>query len=374
MFKFSKWLSSNDLISIMSFLVFLYSIAFPVAGGLSILFVSVFLALGISSAVHSAEKIADHIGPALGTLVLAISVTVIEVALIVSLMNNGTSDSPQIARDTVFAALMIVTNGIIGICILLGGLKYKELDFQPVGTTALLGVLTVLSVLTLVLPIYTTTTIPGTYSTGQLIFTSIVSLILYASLVWAQTKSHKNFFTGPSSTSNNVLNTIPSSSNMIHLNNKNSSKAQIIAHFISLVVSLVAVIGITKVLSPSIENMITAFNAPKAVVGIIVAILVLAPETFAAIRSAKINELQTSLNLGLGSGVASIALTIPVVSIYSIWHDMPLMLGLDNKGIVFLGLTFLAGSFTFGSGKTTSLHGLVHLVIMASFLAISLMP
>ncbi|MCT8333765.1 ionic transporter y4hA [Leptospira sp. 85282-16] len=359
----TKTLSSNDWLSISSFLVLVFALLAPIGEGLLIAFAVVFLAVGISSAVHSAEVIAERVGPSLGTLILAISVTVIEVALIVSLMSNDTADSPQIARDTVFAALMIVTNGIIGICILLGGLKHKELGFQSVGTTALLGVLAVLSTLTLILPLYTTTTNKGTYSAGQLIFVSFASLVLYGSLVWSQTKSHKNFFSAGEI-----------ESSLEETSTNRPSKKRAITSFISLLFSLVAVVGLSKILSPTIENTISALGAPKAVVGIVIAILVLAPETLAAMNAAKINELQTSLNLALGSGAASIALTIPVVSLYSLLFDKPLTLGLDSKGIVFLMVTFLAGSFTFGSGRTTSLHGLIHLVIMASFLAISLMP
>lgn len=361
----SKTFTSNDWLSLTSLLVLIGVVVAPIGEGLLIAMAVVFLAAGISSAVHSAEVIAERVGPALGTLILAISVTVIEVALIVSLMSNDTVDSPQIARDTVFAALMIVTNGIIGICILLGGLKHKELGFQSVGTTALLGVLAVLSTLTLILPLYTTSTNRGTYSAGQLIFVSLASLVLYGSLVWSQTKSHKNFFAASEGeelvTAETTTKTKP-------------TQKRAITSFISLIFSLVAVVGLSKILSPTIEHTIAALGAPKAVVGIVIAILVLAPETLAAMNAAKINELQTSLNLALGSGAASIALTIPAVSFYSLMFDKPLTLGLDTKGIVFLMVTFLAGSFTFGSGRTTSLHGLIHLVIMASFLAISLMP
>ncbi|TGK85844.1 ionic transporter y4hA [Leptospira bourretii] len=359
----SKTITSNDWLSYTSFLVLVFAMVAPIGEGLLIAFAVVFLAVGISSAVHSAEVIAERVGPALGTLILAISVTVIEVALIVSLMSNDTADSPQIARDTVFAALMIVTNGIIGICILLGGLKHKELGFQLVGTTALLGVLAVLSTLTLILPLYTTSTNKGTYSAGQLIFVSLASLVLYGSLVWSQTKSNKNFFSASEGELAPVVTT-----------HTRPSQKRAITSFISLLFSLFAVVGLSKILSPTIENTISALGAPKAVVGIVIAILVLAPETLAAMNAAKINELQTSLNLALGSGAASIALTIPAVSLYSLLFDKPLTLGLNTKGIVFLMVTFLAGSFTFGSGRTTSLHGLIHLVIMASFLAISLMP
>lgn len=364
--KYLNQLTSNDWVSFLSFLVLVGSLVFDLSPAVLYPTAALFLALGISSSVHNAEIIAFRVGPSLGTLILALSVTIIEVALIVSLMGNDSPDTVTVARDTVFAAIMIVTNGIIGVCIMLGGLRHKELSFQSMGTTALLGVLAVLSALTLVLPNFTTSTMGPTYGPGQLIFVSVASLGLYGALVWAQTKSHKSFFeanefvehadgTGPENP------TAP-------------SLRRAVLSFVGLLLSLVAVVGLAKLLSPAIESTIAAIGAPKAVVGILVALLVLAPETFAAVNAAKTNQLQTSLNLALGSGAASIALTIPVVSVYSLMTSKPLTLGLDAKGIVFLILTFLAGCFTFGSGRTTALHGLVHLTILAAYLAISFMP
>jgi Ca2+:H+ antiporter len=289
-------------------------------------------------------------------------VTVIEVALIVSLMANHTSNSPTIARDTVFSTVMIVANGTIGVCIFVGGLRQKAVGFQALGTTALLGVLAVLSILTLVLPNFTTTTHGPTYDTKQLIFVSTVAIILYGALVWAQTKTHKNYFEPTES------------------ENKKASEhyfpslARTWGSFFGLMFSLVTVIGLAKFMSPIIEKSVSAIGAPGIVVGIIISILVLAPETLAAIKAARINELQTSLNLALGSAAASIALTIPCVSIYSIISGNGLSLGLDDKGIVFLAMTFLTACFTFGSGRTTALHGVVHLTIASAYVALSFLP
>lgn len=364
MFKFTAQLTKNDWVSLAAFAAL--AIAFALSLNVSLWFplLVIFLAMGVSAAVHNAEVIAARVGPSYGTLILAVSVTIIEVALILSLMENQTQDSPTIARDTVFAAIMIVTNGILGISILLGGIKYKELGFQPMGTSALLAVLAVLSILTLVIPNFTTSTPGPTYSAGQLVFVSFASLILYGALVWAQTHSHKSFFEAfdHSQTLKQTVSPL------------RPTQSRAILSFIGLLFSLVAVVGLAKLLSPVIESSIQAMGAPKAVVGIVIALLVLAPEAFAALNAAKTNQLQTSLNLALGSGVASIALTIPAVSIYSLLSEAPLTLGLDAKGIIFLSLTFLSGCYTFASGRTTALHGLVHLVILASYLAISFMP
>lgn len=319
----------------------------------------IFLGVAVMTAVHHAEVIALKVGPSLGALILALSVTVIEVGLIVSLMTNDTPDSAVVARDTVFSAVIIVTNGIVGVCLLLGGIRYKELGFHVLGASSLLTVLAVLAGLTLVLPNYTTSTLGPTYSTSQLIFASVASLFVYASLVYAQTRSHKDFYEPEIESTVQAM---------------RPSRRQAGISFVALMVSLTAVIGLAKALSPSIEAGVNALGAPRAVVGIVIALLVLLPETWAAISAARANQLQTSLNLALGSGAASIALTIPVVSAFSIWTERKLTLGLDEKGIFFLVLTFIVGGMTLGTGKTTALQGVLHLILLIAFVTLSFIP
>lgn len=279
-------------------------------------------------------------------------------------MSNNSGSSATIARDTVFSAIMIVSNGIIGICLLLGGLKHQELGFHPQGTSSLLAVLTVLSALTLILPNYTTSTPGPTYSQGQLVFASLASIFLYISLVWAQTKSQKSYFAAKNTPSDNND----------PMNSYIPTIFQTWMSFITLVLSLISVIGLAKSLSPAIEAGIQYLGAPTSFVGVIIAILVLAPEALAAISSARQNQLQTSLNLALGSGAASIALTIPAVSVYSLFSHQPLTLGLDTKSTAFLILTFILGGMTLGTGRTTALQGLVHLVVMGAYIVLSLIP
>ncbi|HSC88499.1 MAG TPA: hypothetical protein VLC09_14550, partial [Polyangiaceae bacterium] len=267
-----------------------------------------FLASAVLTAVHHAEVIALRIGPSLGALVLALSVTVIEVGLIVSMMTNGTPDSAVVARDTVFSAVIIVTNGIMGVCLLLGGLRYKELDFHAGGSSALLSVLCVLSGLTLVLPNYTTSTSGPTYNQVQLLVVSGAALLLYGSLVFAQTRSHRDHFEPrredePAADASSL---------------DRPSVRQAWLGFGCLLLSLGAVIGFAKLLGPAIETGLAALGAPRVTVGIVIALLVLAPETWAAVSAARSNQLQTSLNLALGSGAASIALTIPVVAVFAL--------------------------------------------------------
>lgn len=332
----------------------------PLVSGIAILF----LGTAVMLAVHYAELIALRVGPSLGALILALSVTVIEVGLIVALMTNDSPDSIFVARDTVFSAVIIVTNGIVGVCLLLGGIRYREIGFHAGGSRALLTVLAALSGLTLILPNFTTTTGVGTYNTTQLIFISISCLILYFSLVFSQTVTHKDYYEP----------VLPDAKPGDDKDEFIPSTKQTWVSFVGLMVTLTVVIGLAKALSPSIEAGVAALGAPRVVVGIVIAILVLAPETWAAISSARANQLQTSLNLALGSGAASIALTIPVVSAFSIMTERQLVLGVDPKGIVFLLLTFIVGGLTLGGGRSTALMGTVHLVLLFTFLALNFIP
>jgi len=329
------------------------------------LFAVVALCVSVTTAVHHAEVIAARVGPTLGALVLALAVTVIEVGLIVSMMTNDTPDSAVVARDTVYAAVIIVTNGILGVCLLVGGMRFKELGFHAGGTNSLLAVLAVLSGLTLVLPNYTTSTPGPMYNSAQLVFASAASLVLYGCLLFAQTKTHKDYFETPG---------VEDSGGHGGHGGPPPTRGMAWLSFACLMLSLVSVIGLAKALSPAIEAGIAAVAAPRATVGIVIALLVLAPEMFAALAAARHNRLQTSLNLALGSGAASIALTIPVVSAFAIATGRTLILGIDAKHIVFLVLTFVTSGLTLGRGSTTALQGLTHLVLLCAFVAFSFIP
>jgi Ca2+:H+ antiporter len=246
---------------------------------------------------------------------------------------------------------------------LISGLRYREAPFHAGGTSSLLAALAVLSGLTLVLPNYTTTTAGGTYSTFQLAFASVASLALYGCLLFAQTKTHKDYFEpGP------VDGSSAAGGHGAHVPSRPWLSA------LCLLMSLGAVIGFAKTLSPAIEAGVAAIGAPRATVGIVIALLVLAPETLAAVTAARANQLQTSVNLALGSGAASIALTIPVVSGFVILTNRPLVLGLEPKNVAFLALTFLTGSLTLGRGTSTALQGMIHIVLLCAFLALSFVP
>lgn len=329
-----------------------------------VILMAVLLIAAVINAVHQAEVIAHKTGEPLGTLVLAISVTIIEVALIVSIMLSAGADGALIARDSVFAAVMIVMNGVIGISIFLGGLRHHTLSFRVEGTNSSLAVLIALAVLTLVMPNFTTTTPGPTFSNSQLMLAGVLSLVLYGTFVFIQTVRHRDYFLP----SHDAALADPE----VHAPAPSNTKTAV--SVVLLLVSLVAVVLLAKALSPSIEAAIDSVGAPRSVVGIAIALLVLLPEGVAATRAAMANRLQTSLNLSLGSALASIGLTIPAVAFISIFFDLPLSLGVDNLGMTFLALTFLLSLLTIAIGRATVLQGVVHLVVFAAYLFLSLVP
>jgi Ca2+:H+ antiporter len=313
-------------------------------------------------AVHHAEVVAHRVGEPFGTLVLAVAVTAIEASLILSMMFAGGSDTAVLPRDTLYAAVMIICTGVVGICVLAGGLVHHEQTFHVEGAGAGLAALIVLSVLTLVMPVFTTTTPNATLSTSQLMFVGVVSFALWTIFVFIQTVRHRDYFIPAEDPANPESHAQPPT---IHKTWQS---------FGLLLVSLVAVVGLAKMLSPTIEHAVETAGAPRAVIGIVIAMLVLLPETWAAVRAARANRLQTSMNLAIGSALASIGLTVPVVVTAAILFNLPLTLGLDQKDVVLLAVTLLVSSVTLGTGRTHVMQGAVHLVIFAAFLFLAFVP
>jgi Ca2+:H+ antiporter len=361
----------------------------PVLGVLSILLVGVVLA-----AVHHAEVVAHRVGEPYGSLVLAVAVTIIEVGLIVTLMVTTDKDTAGLARDTVFAAVMITLNGIVGISLLVGALKHHLAVFNPEGTGAALATVIALAVLCLVVPSVTTSQ-PGPEFTGaQLAFAAIASLALYGMFVFTQAIRHRDFFLPVTQDAHSPLVTSRAAADAAAV--RAAVDAGSIEHepvdldqdghadpptdraaltsLGLLVVSLVAVVGLAKIESPAIESGVAALGFPPAVVGVVIALLVLAPETIAAVRAATLNRVQVSLNLALGSAMASIGLTIPAIAIASIWLDGPLELGLNQLQVVLLTLTAAVAILTVVPGRAKPLQGGVHLVLLAAFLFLTVAP
>jgi len=342
-------------------IAWLILLATPFIGGGAFMSVAgIVLITTVFAAVYHAEVVAHRTGEPFGTLMLAVAVTIIEVALIVSVMIAAPAGKAELARDTVFAAVMIVCNGIVGACLLWGGARHHEQGFQLHGASAALAVLAALTILTLVLPNVATTAPGPMFSTSQLVFAGGVSLLLYGAFVFVQTVRHRDYFLPVAGGEESHL---PPPSNRTAL-----------VSALLLLAALIAVVGLAKVVTPTVEAGVAWFGVPESVVGIVIAALVLLPEGVAALKAARANRLQTSLNLALGSALASIGLTIPAVAIVSIVLERPLTLGLDQKEEVLLGLTLLVGVITLGTGRTTVLQGIVHLAIFAAFLFFAVVP
>jgi Ca2+:H+ antiporter len=313
----------------------------------------------VFAAVHHAEVIAERIGEPYGTLLLTLAVTVIEVALIATIM-VGEKSVPTLARDTVFAVVMIVCNGLVGICILAGGLRYREQDVQVSGSGLYLSVLIVLATITLIMPNYTLTTPGPTYSAGQLCFVSVVTVILYGVFLYTQTIRHRNYFINEAA--GNADDGAHASNRMLALS------------IVLLLISLLAVVLLAKKFSLVVDAGTALIGAPPAFAGILVALLILLPESVAAVAAARNNDLQKSINLALGSSLATIGLTIPAVAVAAYALDKQLVLGLNDQEVVLLVLTFILSMLTFVTGRTNILFGLVHLVVFAVFVFLVFVP
>jgi Ca2+:H+ antiporter len=319
--------------------------------------VGLFLAASVLGAVHHAEIIAHRVGEPFGSLVLAVAVTVIEVGLIVTLMVGDSAGNETLARDTVFAAAMITTNGILGMSVLIGALRDHTASFNAEGTATALATVGTLAVMTLVLPTFTTSAPGPEFTSSQLAFAAVVSVALYGLFVFVQTVRHRDYFV-----SETEEHAAP------------PSDRDALFSLTLLVVALVAVVGLAKVESPAIEDVVTGLGAPKSAVGVVIALLVLGPETLAAYRNARRGRVQTSLNLALGSAMASIGLTIPAIAVASIWLDGPLVLGLDTTQIVLLVITMIVGALTVLPGRATVQEGGLHLVLFAAFVFLAVNP
>ncbi|WP_406832314.1 ionic transporter y4hA [Pedococcus sp. KACC 23699] len=333
-------------------------------GTAPVLVVAVALAAAVLAAVHHAEVVAHRVGEPFGSLVLAVAVTIIEVALIVTLMVSGGKETSTLARDTVFAAVMITCNGIVGLSLFVGARKYKLISFNAEGAGAALATVTTLAVLTMVVPTFTTGEPGPEFTSGQLAFAAVISLVLYGMFVSTQTVRHRDFF-------------LPVGKQGEPLADEHANPPSNRETYLSLgllLASLVAVVGLAKVESPAIESAVAAAGFPQSFVGVVIALLVLLPETLAAVRAAQRNRIQISLNLALGSAMASIGLTIPAIAIATIWLDGPLLLGLGPLQMVLLGLTVLVSVLTVVPGRATRMQGGVHLVLLAAFVFLAVNP
>jgi Ca2+:H+ antiporter len=327
--------------------------------------VALLLGGAVLAAVHHAEVVAHRVGEPYGSLVLAVAVTVIEVALIVTLMIGGAGATETLARDTVFAAVILTCDGIVGLSILAGTRRGSIVSFNAEGAGAALATVATLATLGLVVPTFTTSTPGPEFSPPQLAFAAVTALTLYGLFVALQTGRHRDYFL-PVSADGAIL--APDE----HADPPSTQTA--LASLILLLIALVAVVGDAKLVSPTIEQAVTAAGLPVSLVGVIIAMLVLLPETLAAMRAAKRGRMQISLNLALGSAMASIGLTIPAIAVASIWLPVPLHLGLDGMHIVLFVLTSVIAVLTVVPGRATVLQAGVHLAILAAYLFLAVSP
>jgi Ca2+:H+ antiporter len=326
--------------------------------------VAAVLAGAVLAAVNHAEVVAHRVGEPFGSLVLAVAVTVIEVALIVTLIVSGGPETASLARDTVFAAVMITVNGILGLSLFVAARREHVAAFNAEGTGAALATVTTLAVLSLVLPTFTTSEPGPQFSAGQLVFAAVASVSVYAMFVFTQTVQHRDFFLP-----------VPHSGTVSPDEHAAPPTGRAAAASLSLLlIALIAVVGLAKVESPAIEAGVAAVGFPPSFVGVVIALLVLLPETLAAVRAARRGLVQTSLNLALGSAMASIGLTIPVIAVATIWLDGPLVLGLEATQVVLLALTVIVSVLTVVPGRATRLQGGTHIVLLAAFIFLAISP
>lgn len=320
----------------------------------------VLLILSVMSAVHHSEIIAHRVGEPFGTIILAVAITVIEVSIIISLMMSGGQESLSLARDTVYSATMLILNGIVGLCLFIGGLKHHEQNFSKHSVTIALVSLVSIVFFTLIFPAFTKSIEGPYYSTPQLIFVSAACLIIYSFFLFAQTTRHREYFLSSGEKEDDNTNMI--------------SNRVFTISFLFLLFSLGIVVLLAKTLTPVIESVIISNNLPVTLVGVIIAAIILLPEGIAAIIAARSNRLQTSLNLALGSALASIGLTIPCVSVVCIILNMKVILGLDIKSIFLLGLSIITVMLSLSSGRSNIVYGVVLLVNLLAFVFLIIYP
>jgi Ca2+:H+ antiporter len=345
--------------SVAAALVLALAFSFP-GGAVLVTLCAVALTAGVLAAVHHAEVVAHKVGEPFGTLVLALAVTAIEAALIVTMMLGGGAATAALARDSIYAAVMLICTGVVGLCLLVGGVRHREQSFRSEGAGPALGALATLSVIVLVLPDFTTSAPAPLYSPSQLVFTAVVAVVLWGVFVFFQTVRHRDYFLPAGGAEDAHAEPPPA--------------AHAWGSFALLMVSLVSVVGLAKKLSPIIETTVVRLGAPQAAIGVAIAMLVLLPETVAAVRAAHANRLQTSMNLALGSALACIGLTVPVVVAASFALGLPLEIGVDPKDVVLLTLALLVSTITLATGRTNLMLGAVHLVLFAAFLFLTLVP
>jgi len=310
-------------------------------------------------ATRHAEHLAERFGEPYGTLMLTLSAISLEIATVVTVMLHNV-DNPAFGRDTMFSVVMIVLNGIIGTALLVGGLRHHEQTYNLRGAKAFLSLLIPLATLALVWPDFTITSGVGTLSLVQKLFLLVMSLLLYAAFLVIQTRTHTSFFV-----EGEAMEQAPAHP---------ESTRRWATHAVLLIAYLVLVVLLAKLFALPLETGVARLGMPAALAGFAVAILVLAPEGIAAIRAARFNQMQRAMNIGLGTALSTIALTVPAVLLIDLFMGRTAVLGLSAANMMMLVLTFGVSILTLGSGRTNAMQGLVHLLLFLAYVVLIFSP
>lgn len=325
---------------------------------IGVIFVFLFFAILMTAfaVIRHADELAEILGEPFGTLILTLSVIIIEVSIIAAVMLTGT-DTPTMARDTMYSVVMIVMNGMAGFALLFGGLKHQEQVYNLQGTNTFLAIILPLAVIGLVLPTYTHSTIAATFTLGQSIVVGVSTLGLYLVFLAVQTVKHRSYFDHPGG------------SNLVEEEHHSpDGSGSTMVHAVLLLAYLVPVVMLAKSIAIPVEHGIATLGLPVALGGFVIAALVLSPEALGAMEAAMKNQLQRSINILLGSVAATIGLTVPAVLAISVITGEPLLLGLPTENGILLALTLAVSMITYNSGRTNILLGAVHLVLFSTYL------
>jgi Ca2+:H+ antiporter len=316
--------------------------------------------------VRHAEVLAEYLGEPYGTLILTIAAVSIEVTIMATVMLHG-DPNPTLPRDTVFAVLMIVLNGMIGLSVIAGALNHRQQQYNLQGAVAFLAVITCLSVISLVVPTFTTSTVDHTMTTLQAIVFGILTALLYGGFLMIETVRHRAFFM-ETKAGNRVAGAEPAHEPGL------GPRRSISYHAVLLFLTLLPVVLLSEKLAGVIDFGIEKMHAPATLGGILIAILILSPEGLTAFQAARHNHLQRSVNLLLGSALSTIGLTIPVMLALSLVINLPLQMGLESVPAILLVLTLFIAQMTFSGAPTNILLGSVHLVLFVSFIVLIFNP
>ena len=311
--------------------------------------------------VHEAEELAERLGEPFGTLILTLSIVVIEVALIAAVM-LGAKSEPTLGRDTMFSVLMIVLNGVVGLGLLTGGLRYQQQSYNLQGASAYLAVIIPLAVIALVLPNFTTSTARGTLSLLQAGCFSVFTIALYGLFLWLKTGRHRGFFTAPDEHADAPV--AP----------HGEGGASTALRFALLLASILPIVILAKSLAKLLDHGIEVLGAPSALGGVVIAMIVFTPEGISALRAVAANQLTRAINLCLGAATSTLGVTVPAVLAIGLLTGQPVVLGVSAANMVLLAVTLVLNALTFSGTRTTMLEGAVHLSLFFVFLVLVFSP